>query len=222
MRYGIIVVGIFLVMPSIAKADLGIMDTVSETNAKTGASSLGITQVYDHPGDVPNGQYVVPVAYNRTAAEGNGIETQAGDPKANDVDYVPLSQLKGATGAAGAVGASGAAGVAGAVGTAGINGQTGANGAQGLQGLKGDKGDTGKNLEAPAIDPRLDVEIREFDSQHWTTSSFASFGMQTTTARYIVGQRLTLKLGQSYEEKQRHLLEKRMQKMLRDSILLGE
>lgn len=216
MRYGIVAVGIFLVIPTIARADLGIMDTVSETSAKTEASNLGITQVYDHPGDAPNGQYVVPIAYNRTAAEGNGTETQAGDAKANDVDYVPLSQLKGATGAAGA---SGAAGIAG---TNGQTGQAGTNGAQGVQGLKGDKGNPGKNLEAPAIDPRLDVEIREFDSKHWAMSSFASFGMQTSTARYIVGQRLTLKLGKSYEEKQMSLLEARMQKLLKDSVFMGE
>src|ERR1700686_4183513 len=101
MKIVILISGVLFLVPISARADLGIMDTTSETNAKTGASNIGITQIYDHPGDVANGQYVVPVAYNRMAAEGNGTETQAGDAKPNDVDYIPLAQLKGAAGAAG-------------------------------------------------------------------------------------------------------------------------
>lgn len=195
MRNTLIIAGILAFASMPGYADLGIEDTASETAAKTEASGIGVSTIYDHPGDVSNGSYVVPVVYNRTAVEGNGTETQAGDAKPNDVDYISLTQLKGATGAVGVAG---------------------------TQGPKGDKGDPGKNLEAPAIDPRLDVEVREYDSQHWTMSSFASFGMQSTTAQYIVGQRLTLKLGKSYEEKERELLEGRIQKTLKDSILLGE
>lgn len=177
-------------------ADLGIEDTASETAAKTEASGVGISTIYDHPADVANGSYVVPVVYNRTPAEGSGTETQAGDAKPNDVDYIPLTQLKGATGA------SGTNGTVGATGSTGNTGSTGQTGAQGVQGVKGDKGDPGQNLEAPAIDPRLDVEVREYDSKHWTLSSFASFGMQSSTARYIVGEKLTLKLGKSYEQRE--------------------
>lgn len=162
----------------VAHADLGIEDTASETAAKTQVSNLGVTQVYDHPGDVPNGNYVVPVVYNRTPAEGNGTETQAGDTKPNDVDYIPVSQLKGATGVTGATGITGKAGAV------------------------GPQGPAGRDAEAPSIDPRLGVEIREYDAEHWSVSSGASFGMQSSTARYIVQQTLTLKLGKSYEQRQ--------------------
>lgn len=170
-----------LVLPTFAFADLGIMDTASETSAKT---SAGVSQIYDHPADAPNGQFVVPVQYNRTVAEGNGTEHDSNDPKPNDIDYIPLNQLKGATGSQGNTGTSGVAGSTGA------------------KGEKGDKGDPGQNAYAPAIDPRVDVEVREYDAKHWSLSSFASFGFQSSTTRYIVGQKLTLKLGKSYEERE--------------------
>lgn len=116
-------------------------------------------------------------------------------------------------------------GLAGLNGTDGVNGTNGADGAKGETGVAGKDGANGRDgrdASVPAIDPRLDVEVREFDSKHWSMSSFASFGMQSGTSRYIVGQKLTLKLGKSYEEKQRAELEKRMEKLLKNSVFLGQ
>ncbi len=120
----------------------------------------------------------------------------------------------------GAPGTNGVDGVNGADGAAGTNGSNGTNGAKGKDGSNGRDGVNGKNLEAPTIDPRLDVEVREFDSRHWSMSSYASFALQTGTARYVVGQKLTLKLGKSFEEKQREILEKKLLKMMDNSVLL--
>ncbi len=119
-------------------------------------------------------------------------------------------------------------GLAGLDGTNGINGvdgakgDTGATGANGKDGKNGINGRDGHDAQAPAIDPRLDVEVREYDAKHWSLSSFASFGMQSSTSRYIVGQKLTLKLGKSYEQKQMEAMEQRMSKLLKDSVFLGD
>ncbi len=113
-------------------------------------------------------------------------------------------------------------GLAGLDGKDGTNGTNGTNGKDGAKGATGARGADGKNLEAPAIDPRLDVDVREYDAKHWSLSSFASFGMQSSTSRYIVGQKLTLKLGKSYEQKQMEAMEQRMQKLLKDSVFLGD
>lgn len=105
----------------IAHADLGIMTDPSEISAKNGAASIGITDIYDHPNQVPNGKMYVPVEYNRTSAEGNGTEHDpnvAGSTK-NDIDYISLDQLKG------------------------VKGDQGLNGLNGSKGDKGDKGDKG-------------------------------------------------------------------------------
>lgn len=132
-----------LAICSRAFADLGVTDTASESSAKTEASGLGVTQIYDHPGDVSNGHYVVPVQYNRTSSEGNGTEHDSNDPKNNDIDYIPLDQLKGAKGDTGATGAKGDKGDTGAKGDKGDAGTNGTNGVNGTNGAKGDKGDTG-------------------------------------------------------------------------------
>lgn len=210
MRYALFVASILVLPHNIAFADLGIMDTASESAAKNGAAGVGITQIYDHPADSLNGQFVVPVQYNRTSAEGNGTEHDNNDSKPNDIDYIPLSQLKGATGAQGVAGVQGTTGVQGTQGNTGNSGKAGTNGKNGVDGVNG------RNLEAPTIDPRLDVEVREFDSKHWSVSSYASFALQTGAARYIVGQKLILKIGRSYEEKQRELLEQKLRKLLEE------
>lgn len=161
-----------------AYADLGIMDNPIEMQAKTGAAGLGITQIWDHSSQISNGQFYVPITYNgNTGGENDPYHANS------DIDYMPLNQLKGADG------------------TNGMAGSAGTKGATGAQGLQGVQGVPGRDAEAPAIDPRLDVEIREYDAKHWSVSSYASFGMQTRTARYIVGQRLTLKIGSSYESR---------------------
>jgi hypothetical protein len=163
----------------------------------------------------------------------NAIEASYGDilwysdptPGHPTATYAQPSSVPGLTGAPGATGASGING------TNGVDGATGAQGDQGVQGTQGVKGATGntgaqgvagRDAIVPAVDPRMDVEIREFDSKHWQMSSFASFGFQTGTSKYIVGQKLTLKLGKSYEARQMELMEQRMNKLLKNSVLLPE
>jgi len=131
--------------------------------------------------------------------DGQSIVGPAGAPGSEGTPGVA-----GTPGTNGADGATGAQGVAGAQGVKGNAGTMGAKGATGAQGVRGDA------ANAPAIDPRLNVRIRQFDSQHWTLASFASFGMTSQTARYIVGEELTLKLGKSYEERRLDALESRI------------
>lgn len=174
-------------------ADLGIMDTTSEAAAKTEASNLGITQVYDHPGDVANGQFVVPVQYNRTNAEGNGAEFDSNDSKKNDIDYVPLSQLKGSVGATGASGSDGAAGSQGVQGVQGTKGDTGA---KGDKGEKGDRGDDGNNR----LTLNLGVGVRWYDWKHVSLTSGYRYDVRHFghTVDMVV---FNIKLGRSHEER---------------------
>lgn len=113
-----------------AFADMGInypsvTDSPNEYNAKAGADSLGITTVYDHPTQAPNGQFYVPVEYNRPGDPAAGEQDPNAPHNTTDIDYIPLAQLKGAQGAAGA---SGAAGSKGDVGATGQNGKDGRDG----------------------------------------------------------------------------------------------
>ncbi len=101
-------------------------------------------------------------------------------------------------------------GLTGAQGATGAAGQDGTNGTNGKDGKNGLNGVNGKDAVVPAVDPRMDVEVREFDSKHWSMASYASFGFQTGTSRYIVGQKLTLKLGKSYEQKMIEKLQKQL------------
>jgi hypothetical protein len=105
-------------------------------------------------------------------------------------------------GTSGPQGPQGIQGVQGPVGPAGIAGQPGASGKAGATGAQGTMGPQGPTRDASAVDPRLDVEVREYDAKRWALSSYASFGMQASTSRYVVGQRLTVKLGQSYEQRE--------------------
>ena len=141
------------------------------------------------------------------------------------VKFVDPGSIPGLKGATGQTGAQGVQGNAGSQGVAGSKGATGAQGIQGVKGDKGDKGDQGvqgakgDSADVPAIDPRLNVKIRHYDSKYWTLNSFASFGMQSGTSRYIVGEELVLKLGKSYESKQQEKLEARL--ALMERILKG-
>jgi hypothetical protein len=122
----------------------------------------------------------------------------------NQITHISLTPgpigPQGAQGTAGINGVNGASGIQGVAGATGHAGAQGVQGMQGLQGQQGLQGAPGKDMEAPGIDPRLDVEVREYDAEHWSLASYASFGMQTSTARYIVGEKLTLKIGKSYEQ----------------------
>lgn len=188
-----------LIVPTLAYADLGIMDTTSEANAKNAASGLGITQVYDHPNDVGNGQYVIPVQYNRTNSEGNGTEHDANDSKPNDIDYIPLDQMKGAKGD---------------VGTTGVQGQTGKNGKDGKDGRNGKDA----NVETRMI---AGAEVRIASEKYFDVNSFVDYDMTNGKVGFF-GMRVTFKPGKSYEEriiekqqKQIDRLERILQKAVR-------
>lgn len=206
-------------------ADLGIMDTVSETAAKTEASGMGISTIFDHTSQAPSGSFYVPITYNRPGDPGAGEQDVNSPHNTTDIDYVPLAQLKGAKGDTGNTGAAGVAGSVGAIGNTGNDGAKGATGATGNSGAagtagapgakgavgpQGAKGDKGDSADVPQIDPRLNVKIRLYDSKHWSFSSFASFGMQSGTPRYIVGQELELKLGKSAEQREIDKLRKEL------------
>lgn len=189
----VLILGLFTALVGPAWADLGIMDTVSETQAKTNASSLGVTQIYDHPNDVANGQFIVPVQYNRTAAEGNGAEHDPNASKPNDIDYIPLSQLKGTNGINGSNGVNGAVGSQGDTGVAGKDGQ---NGKDGLNGKDGRDADDMNNR----LTVNVGAEVRWYDWKHFALGSGYRYdawhGGHTVDA--LVFQ---IKLGKSYEER---------------------
>lgn len=197
---------VLLTVPTLAMADLGISDTVSETSAKNGAAGLGVTQVYDHPADVPNGQFVVPIQYNRTTPEGNGTEHDANDSKPNDIDYVPLSQLKGASGAAGATGSTGNTGVKGDTGATGQKGNDGKDGKDGLNGKDANiDGNTFINVGA---------SVRWYDWKNVSLTSGYRYDLnhheQTIDAMVI-----QLKLGKSFEDRKLSKLQDRVDRLER-------
>jgi hypothetical protein len=116
--------------------------------------------------------------------------------------------LQGPIGPQGFTGQPGQQGLAGSRGSNGING---IDGKDGINGKDGAVGPAGVSSVVPAVDPRIDVEIREYDAKHWAVSSYVSFGIQTGTSRYIVGQRLVLKLGKSSEQREIDKLRKEIQ-----------
>lgn len=183
-------------LTGVAFADLGIMNTTSESTAKNEAAGIGITQVYDHPNQSPNGQFVVPVQYNRTNAEGNGAEFDSNNSKKNDIDYIPLTQLKGAAGAAGAAGSAGA---------------TGAAGQKGDKGKDGADGKDGRNGTDATIDNHLflnvGLDLRWYDWKHVSLNSGYRYDVRhfNHTVDIAVVQ---IKLGRSYEQRELDKLKK--------------
>lgn len=201
MRNALYVASVLALASTTAFADLGIMDTASETNAKNGAAGVGITQIYDHPADAPNGQFVVPIQYNRTNAEGNGTEHDSNDSKANDIDYVPLSQLKGATGAQG---------VAGSQGSTGAQGNTGAKGATGAQGKNGVNGVNGTDA---TIDNHLflnvGLNVRWYDWKYVSLNS--GYRYDVSHYNHTVDMAIVqIKLGRSSEQRDLDRLRKQL------------
>lgn len=183
-------------IPSLAMADLGIMDTPTEIAAKTGASNIGITQIYDHSSQVANGQFYVPITYNgNTGAENDPFHANS------DIDYVPLSQLKGTNGTNGSNGAVGSSGANGA------KGDQGDKGSKGDAGAKGDKGDPG--TQGDDMNHRLMVnvgaEVRWYDWKHFAVSSGYRYDVNhgDHTVDALV---LQVKLGKSYEGREMEAL----------------
>lgn len=185
-------------------ADLGLnypvtSDSVNEHNAKVGASSLGITTIYDHTNQAPQGQFYVPITYNRVGDPAAGEQDVNSAANTTDIDYVPLAQLKGATGQAGASGAQGSAG---------------SQGSQGVQGTKGDKGDKGKDgRNGDDGDNRLTLNIgatvRWYDWKHVNITSGYRYDINhyCHTVDMVM---VNIKLGKSYEQRETAALEKRL------------
>lgn len=198
-------------------ADFGIMDTASETNAKQGASNIGITQIWDHPNQVSNGQFYVPVEYNRTNTEGNGTEHDLNYSGKSDIDYIPLSQLKGVNGINGTNGNDGATGINGVSGTNGLNGKDGLQGKVGEMGQKGDKGIQGAkgspgrdaNVETRVL---LGAAVQVASERYYDVHMFADYDVTNGKVGFF-GARVLFKPGQSYESRQ---LEK-LRKEIRDT-----
>lgn len=194
-------------LTTVGYADLGIMDTASESAAKNEAQSIGISTVYDHPADSSNGQFVVPVQYNRTNAEGNGTEHDANDAKKNDIDYIPLSQLKGATGTAGVAGSQGD------TGAQGVQGNKGNNGAKGEAGRDGRNGDDGDNR----LTLNLGASVRWYDWKNVNLTSGARYDVHHYGWQVDM-MMVNIKIGKSYESRQQEKLEARlglMERMLK-------
>jgi hypothetical protein len=160
-----------------------VTDSVNEYNAKAGASALGITTMYDHPTQAPQGQIYVPVEYNRAGDPAAGEQDPNAPKNTTDIDYVPLSQLKGATGQAGAVGGQGSAGT---------------------QGVKGDKGDTGAQ-GAPgdsgldATRENIGVTVRLYDHKRFSVTSGYRYDVHHHGQEIDMAV-LNIKLGKSWEE----------------------
>lgn len=188
--------GLLLTIAGTSFAGLGIMDTVNETLAKTGASNLGILDVYDHPSDVSKGQFYVPVQYNRTNAEGNGAEFDPNTSTKTDIDYIPLAQLKGAQGAQG---------------TAGDTGAAGSNGKNGNDGKDGKDGRDGRDGTDATIDNHLflnvGADIRWYDWKHVALHSGYRYDVRHFNHTVDIAV-VHIKLGRSYEQREIDKLKK--------------
>lgn len=187
MKKIVLIITLLPALTGLSSADLGIMDTVSESTAKLGLSSLGVSQVYDHPSTIPTGEMFIPVYYNRTNAEGNGAETVPNDSSKSDVDYVPASQMKG---------------VAGAPGVSGTGGK------------EGKDGKDGRNGTDATIDNHLFLNIgfgiRWYDWKHIALTSGYKYDVRhyNHTVDLAVVQ---VKLGQSYEERRLEALNRKLE-----------
>ena len=196
---------IFLGCVTCGYADLGInfptvTDSQNEFNAKQGTSNLGITQIYDAPTDVPKGQMFVPIEYNRPGDPAAGQQDPNTPANTSDIDYVPLSQLKGTNGTNGAVGATGTQGVQG---QRGVKGDTGAQGQKGDKGVSGDNGDNRLNLNVGA-------SVRWYDWKYVNLTSGARYdirhyGWQVDMVMFNV------KIGKSYETRQTEALNAKLE-----------
>ena len=189
---------------SAAHADLGInypvvTDSQAEHDAKAAASGLGITTIYDSPTQAPNGQFYVPVEYNRVGDPGAGQQDPNAPANTTDIDYVPLSQLKGATGAAGAAGAQG---TQGAAGTKGDTGDKGKEGTKGKDGRDGTNANIDNNLFL-----NIGLGVRWYDWKHVSLNSGYRYDVRhfNHTVDIAVVQ---IKIGRSYEQRELDKLKK--------------
>lgn len=203
-----------VMVTQVAYCDLGIMDTASESAAKNEVAGMGVTQVYDHPNQPPIGQFVVPVQYNRTNAEGNGTEHDGNDSKPNDIDYVPLTQLKGATGAQGIQGTQGSVGATGTKGDIGDKGNNGANGKDGRNGI-----DATINNH---LFLNVGLNLRWYDWKHVSLNSGYHYDFRHFNHTVDVAV-IQIKLSRSYEQRELESLRKEVELLsLQRVAFLGE
>lgn len=187
-----------------AYGDLGIMVNPNEILAKTGASNAGISQIYDHPNQVSNGQFYVPIVYNgNTGAE---VDPHMAN---SDIDYIPLTQMKGMNGTAGAPGVAGAAGQTGSSGQAGTNGVNGTNGKDGRD---------GKNAD---LRTQMEIEgiLRLYDGKRFVIEAFDNYSLRDNHNNAF-GGRLTYKIGKSYETRKTEALQSRLDALERNLALM--
>lgn len=206
-----------VLLTGMANADLGlnfpiITDSGAEYNAKQGANSLGISTIYDHPTQAPNGQFYVPIEYNRIGDPGAGEQDPNSPHNTTDIDYVPLSQLKGASGSNGAAGATGSQGTQGVQGNKGDKGATGAKGEKGDKGAPGDDGNNRLTLN-------IGASVRWYDWKYVSLNSGYRYDIQHYghTVDMMVVQ---VKIGKSYETRQQEKLEARL--ALMERMLKGD
>lgn len=193
--------GLVIMAVSVSNADLGInfpitIDSANETAAKQGASNLGVTTIYDAPTQAPNGEYYVPIQYNRPGDPGAGQQDPNSPTNTTDIDYVPMSQLKGANGTAGVAGATGAQGVKGDKGLKGNDGKDGLNGKDGKD----------ANIDN-TLTVNLGAMVRWYDWKYVSLNSGYKYdfnhGGHTVDAMII-----QVKIGRSYEQREIDKLKK--------------
>lgn len=132
------------------------------------------------------------------------IETKyQGGYNGTDADYVYLDEV---------VGKDGTNGVDGRDGQNGLDGRDGVDGQDGEKGEKGDKGKQGeRGLQGRGLENRheLIVEGRLFDTKRTTFSVYS--GYDTNNRVSIVGAKLTIKFGTSYEERELNKLKREIE-----------
>jgi hypothetical protein len=188
---------------SVARADLGlnypaVTDSQAEHDAKAGASGLGVTTIYDHPTQAPNGQFYVPVEYNRVGDPAAGEQDPNAPHNTTDIDYVPLSQLKGSAGAAGAQGTQGVTGSKGDTGAKGKDGKDGKDGRDGVD------ANINNNLFL-----NVGLDVRWYDWKYVSLNSGYRYDVKhyNHTVDIAVVQ---IKLGRSYEQRELDELKRKL------------
>lgn len=191
-------------LTGLAFADLGlnfpvVSDSQAEHDAKAGASSLGVTTIYDHPTQAPNGQFYVPVEYNRVGDPAAGEQDPNAPKNTTDIDYVPLSQLKGAAGTAGIAGAQGTQGNTGSKGDVGAAGK---DGKDGKDGRDGSDANINNNLFL-----NVGLNVRWYDWKHVSLNSGYHYDVNHYNHTVDIAI-IQIKLGRSYEQREIEKLKK--------------
>lgn len=192
-----------LMTVSIARADLGlnypaVTDSQAEHDAKAGAAGLGVTTIYDHPTQAPTGELYVPVEYNRPGDPAAGEQDPNAPHNTTDIDYVPLSQLKGTAGAIGAQGTQGN------VGSKGDTGDKGKDGKDGKDGRDGVDANINNNLFL-----NVGLDVRWYDWQYVSLNSGYRYDVKHYNHTVDIAV-IQIKLGRSSEQREIDRLRKQL------------